>query len=151
MHINVPNCPKCVQLLDKYPGFHSGLREWVSQFLSTNCDAHISAAGRGRDDQELFFKKGTSRAHYGQSAHNWNAAVDFFHLTQAGGAAFDRPWYQQVLGPAVLANPALKWYGEPPISFLEFPHVEWRCWRSLAASGEATLVDGPSDYPIPIG
>lgn len=147
-HTNTPTCDKCEEVLNRYPGFHPGLRTWFYTVRSSNPDAHISAAGRGKADQEAFFKAGTSKAHYGQSAHNYNAAVDFFRLTLAGGAAFDAPWYKSTIGPAALSNPNLRWYGQPPISFLEYPHVEVAAWRQMVREGQLLLVDGPAAYPI---
>lgn len=154
MHINKAICPKCLEVLAKYPGFYKPLQDWVLAFRTAHIDAHISSGGRGRADQELFFKKGLSRAHYGQSSHSFNAAIDLFRLTQANNveplvASFESAWYRQVVGPAANANPNLRWYGKPPITFMELPHIEWANWRELARQGVLKLVDGESDYKLP--
>lgn len=148
-HLNIPVCPKCADILAAYPNFHKDLAAWVLDVRTRHNDAHISAAGRGRQEQELFFSKGTSRAHYGQSAHNYNAAVDWFRITQAGGASFDTPWYQAVIGVEAMKVPWIRWYGTPPISFLEYPHCEVSSWVKLAQAGQLSLVDGPATYPLP--
>jgi len=83
---------------------------------------------------------GLSRAHYGQSSHNFNCAIDFFRLVQTG-ATFDSPWYRDVLGPVVLADPNLVWYGKPGSVFLEMPHVEKADWKALVSTGQAKPVE----------
>lgn len=149
-HTNTPTCDKCEEVFNRYPGFHPPLRTWVYALRNKYPEAHISAAGRGKADQEQFFKMGTSRAHYGQSAHNFNAAVDFFRLTLSGGAAFDAPWYKAVIGKEAALNPLLRWYGAPPISFPELPHLEWASWKQMAAVGQLSLVDGSAEFPLPV-
>lgn len=144
MHQNITKCLGCEQVLDKYPNFYQPLRDWFYSFRTSNLDAHCSWGGRGAKDQELFFNKGLSHAHWGQSAHNYNAALDFFRLTQTNTgltAQFDSPWYRNVLGPATDANPNLRWYGKPPITFFELPHVEWANWRVLRDAGKLNLVE----------
>ena len=141
MHINQPNnCPKCSEILNRYPGLHKPLLDWFLDFRRRVPEAHVSWAGRGKADQELFFSKGLSRAHYGQSAHNYNAAIDVFRLIQTQ-ASFESPWYRSVVGPEVKQHPELCWYGEPGISFYELPHVEWRAWRALKEAGVLKLVE----------
>jgi hypothetical protein len=148
-HINSPVCPRCTQVLNRYPNPHPKIAKHVADVRATNLDAHISACGRNKVDQEQFFKIGTSRAHYGQSAHSWNAAVDWFQLTQQG-ARFDAAWYARIVGPLVVGDPELRWYGQPPISFLEWPHVEVRAWVQEAQSGQLKLVDGPASFLLPV-
>lgn len=131
-HLNTGSCQKCVEIFDRFPGFHLELRAWFIALQAVNKDAHISCAGRGRAEQEDCFTRGASKAHYGQSSHNYNAAIDIFRLTQAGGASWDKPWFEVVIGPAVhAATIQLKWYGEPGATFYELPHVEIAAWRSL--------------------
>lgn len=141
-HINNGRCPKCEQLFNLYPGFHHDLRQWFFSLQATHPDAHISCAGRGRVLQDLYFKQGTSRARYGQSAHNYNVALDIFRQT-LNGAEYGPTWFKAVVGQAVedhntkqkqnLGAPggfALKWYGDPDSKFYELPHVEVDGWRA---------------------
>lgn len=139
-HINNGACPKCAELFDKFKGFHAGLREWFEEIQAKHPEAHISCAGRGRADQELFFKQGSSKAKFGQSAHNFNAALDIFKL-HMNGAEWPREWFKSVVAPAVKAhneNPdsvfKLNWYGEPGAKFYELPHVEIKDWPTLTLS-----------------
>jgi hypothetical protein len=142
LHTNINNCLGCEKVFEKYPNLYQPLRDWVYEVRSKHLDAHVSWAGRGKADQELFYKKGLSRAQYGQSAHNYNAAVDFFQLIQTG-AYFGTSWYKEVIGPFVLQNPSLRWYGviEGHHDFLEYPHVELRNWKELVSRGELKLVE----------
>lgn len=135
-HVNNGKCPKCALIFDKYKGFHPGLRAWFEGVQLAHPEAHVSSAGRGKLEQELFFKQGSSRAKYGQSAHNYNAAIDIFKL-HMNGAEWPKPWFTDVVGAAVKKlneNPSdfkLKWYGEPGSKFYELPHVEIKDWASL--------------------
>lgn len=127
MHVNAPICPGCEKVINKYPGFDPRLYKWYQDFRTSHPDGHVSWAGRGKVDQELFFNKGMSRAHWKQSAHNYNMALDWFRLGIAG-ADFSTDWFRTVLGPAVLAEEWLVWYGKPGSKFYEFPHVEIKDW-----------------------
>lgn len=135
-HINNGHCEKCEEILDRYPGFHEELRTFFRWVQSAHPEAHVSCGGRGRIDQEDCFRKSTSLAHWGESAHNYNAALDWFRLTEQG-ASFDTPWFKQVIGPEVKKwNEAhsgciVRWYGEPGSPFLEYPHCEVSGWRML--------------------
>lgn len=136
-HVNNGNCDKCDEVLDRYPGFHEGLRLWFKAMQKKHPDAHTSCGGRGKADQEDAFIKGTSRAHYGQSAHNYNLAIDIFRLT-LNGAEWPRLWFRDVVGTAVIKNNAdpdrklvITWYGMPGSKFFELPHCEVESWKSV--------------------
>jgi hypothetical protein len=121
-HVNTGACPKCLEIISKYPGFDSSLADWFKSFQLVNRDSHISCAGRGKVEQEADFDKDVSDAHWTESPHNYNGALDFFRLTQAGGAIFDRPWYLAVLAPA--AKKAGFVWGGDWIHRKDYPHVE---------------------------
>lgn len=137
-HINNANCPKCEQIFNKYPGFHEGLKSWFKAIQKNNPEAHISCAGRGKADQEQFFKQGSSKAHYGQSAHSWNLALDIFKLS-GNGAEWPKDWFSLVIGSAVdkqnsdpLAVFKIEWYGKPGSPFFELPHCQVAGWQNLS-------------------
>ena len=136
-HINNGNCPKCEELFNRYEGFNKDLKEWFQNFQSLNNSAHISCAGRGREEQEQAFAKGASRAHYGQSSHNYNCAIDVF-VMQQGIDLYDKHWFEMVLKPNLA--PFLKWYGEKGAEFYELPHIELKDWKELKLRGVAVLV-----------
>ena len=123
MHTNTPNCEACEAKLRQV---HRDLVIFVRAVRGSHPDAHISCGYRGKADQEEAFNTGHSRAHYGQSAHNClpSMAVDFFRLTQAGGASFDRPWFELVLAPVIKAA-GLVWGGDWQ-SIKDFPHCEMK-------------------------
>lgn len=137
MHLNTGNCQSCLLIINKYPNFHSGLLGWFTSLQKANPEAHVSCGGRGRVDQESDFSAGRSRAHYGQSAHNYNCALDLFRLTLQG-ASWDKPWFNSVIVNAVdlqNSNPSktfdILWYGLPGSPYYELPHIEIMSWRSL--------------------
>jgi hypothetical protein len=134
-HINTGTCPKCVEIFSRYAGAHAGLRSWFITLQAELPEVHISCAGRGKVEQEDAFKKGTSRAHYGQSAHNFNMAIDIFKLHLLG-AEWPRAWFEFYIKPAVVAHNVdltrtfdLEWYGAEGTKFFELPHIEVRGWR----------------------
>lgn len=127
-HTNNGRCEKCAEIFDKYPGFHAGLRDWFTEFQAKFPNSHISCAGRGREDQEACVKAGTSRAHFGQSAHNFNAAIDVFWIVQ-GDLSYDRTLYTGTIPPNLPG--VFKWYGAPGASFPELPHIEVAGWANM--------------------
>lgn len=134
-HLNDGKCEKCLLIFDRYPGFHQGLKNWFIQIQASNPEAHISGAGRGKLEQEEYFVKKTSNAHYGQSAHNFNAAVDIFRLHQ-NGAEWPKTWFTDIVKPAIEAHNAaasfkIKWYGMPGSAFYELPHCEVDGWKTM--------------------
>jgi hypothetical protein len=140
-HLNNGNCQKCEEIFNRYPGFNIELKEWFKAIQAVNKDAHISQAGRGKEEQELYFKKGSSKAKYGQSSHNYNAAIDLFQLTITG-AEWKKPWFEKVVEPAIVAsNGKFKWYGLKGSPFFELPHVEVSNWKELLKDGKIKLVE----------
>lgn len=140
-HINTSPCPQCTLIINKYPNPHPELTKWVTYFRLLNPDAHISECGRGVVDQNNDYIKGVSKAKWGESAHNYNAAVDFFRITQQAGATWDPAWFKATLGPAVgLQSDWLVW-GGTFTSLTDLPHVEVKGWELLAQSGQLMLVE----------
>jgi hypothetical protein len=133
-HINNGTCPKCVLIFARYPGFPSAFQAWFTEIQGRRPEAHISCAGRGAEEQNDAVKKRTSRAKYGQSAHNFNMAIDVFklHLT---GIEWPREWFSDVIATAVAKQNAsdgfkLKWYGATGSAFFELPHIELADWKT---------------------
>lgn len=151
-HLNNGNCDKCDSIFDTYPDFHAGLRAWFKAFQKQSPDAHISEAGRGPAKQEEAFKAGTSKAHYGESSHNYNAAFDVFRLTVQNGASWDPTWFRNIYQSAVIAHNTntqtdfkINWYGSPMAKFKELPHSEVDNYKELIKQGTLHLVE-----PLPI-
>lgn len=108
----------------------------------------MSWGGRGKADQEAAFLRHASRAHYGQSAHNYNVALDIFRLLPDGTTDFSESWYEDVIPSELEAHNEcddrtfdIYWYGEPGCSFPELPHVEVSDWKTMAVNGTITLVE----------
>jgi hypothetical protein len=125
----------------RYPGFYEPLRKWFEMFQDTRPEAHISCAGRGQFDQEMLFIRGASKARYGESAHNYNAAIDFFELQGDIKNIYEPEWFKLVLAPAIQSLSWLRWYGIPGAEFPELPHVEVRDWRVMRTKGALSLVE----------
>ena len=138
-HVNNGNCPACDIIFNRYPGFYPPLRDWFAKFQENNPEAHISDAGRGRQDQEAYFRKHVSNAHYGESAHNYNAAIDIFEMRPSDPDIYEKVWFDTVLQPAL--EEWTEWYGAVGSPYFEVPHVQVKAWKTLAARGVIKLVE----------
>jgi hypothetical protein len=143
-HENKLNCLKCTELLIKYNGCHQTIYDFVHTLRSSDNSAHISCGPRGRIDQEIYFQRGATRAHYGQSAHNYGAAIDIFRIDEAGKLSYDKTWFKSTVGRLVAEHnqsqaDKLTWYGAPKSKFFELPHVELTNWKKM----NLKLSDGP--------
>lgn len=121
-------CPKCLELFNKYPNFNQLLQTWFLRKQAELGTCHISEAGRGYAAQEAAFKSKASRAHYGASAHNYNAALDVFFIDSNGKLSYDKSNYVAL----VLDLPnVINWYGKKGSAFYELPHFELNGWKSM--------------------
>lgn len=131
-------CLKCQMIFDTYPGFHADMREWFDSFQATHPEAHISCAGRGKADQENLFLRKATLAHYGQSAHNYNAAIDLFVMIPGEKTIYPEDWFLKVLLPLV---PLWVTWGHTWVKFPELPHLEVTGWEHMANSGSLHIVE----------
>ncbi len=139
-HVNEENCPRCEEVLAKFPGLDPDLEQWFRNLRQAHPNCHTSCAGRGQVDQENCYSAGTSKAHWTQSAHNYNQALDLFQLTSEGKAKWDPMWYRDVLGDDPEIGTSLVW-GANWTTFKEYPHVETADWKDKAKSGFVKLVE----------
>lgn len=138
-HVNNGRCPRCAAIIDRYPKFSLGLRKWFEDFQLEVPEAHVSCAGRGRQDQEDAFLKKVSKARYGESAHNAGAALDIFEMSGDVSNIYERKFYEEQLRPRLRSW--IRWYGAPGAPFPELCHVEVKNWKELLAKGELSLVE----------
>lgn len=139
IHQNDGDCKKCDAILNRYPDFYAPLRDWFKALQAAHPEAHVSCAGRGEQDQEDAFLKKISRAEWGYSAHNYNAALDIFAIIPGNPNIYDRKWYEAVLKPALA--PWMAWFGAPGSPFPELCHVQPSSWKTLVKAGALKLVD----------
>lgn len=125
-HLNISICTKCEEVIK--PCTNIELINFYKQFRKDNLDGHISCCFRGKEEQEVAFATGHSKAHFGESAHSYALALDWFRITQAGGAEWDSIWYKNHLKPACEAA-GLEWGGN--WSFKDLPHSEIKNWKAL--------------------
>lgn len=138
-HTNDGACAKCNQVINTYPDFNQDLHEWFEAFQKLHPEMHVSCAGRGRVDQEACFQRGASKAHWAQSAHNYNCAMDLFVELPGEASIYPVAWFHNILAPAL--PDFIEWYGAPHAVFQEMPHIEVLGWRTLLASGGLKLVE----------
>lgn len=133
-HINVVPCPGCDL---KMVGItNPALIAFYQSFRTANPDGHVSCGLRGEAEQEADYDAGTSRAHFGQSAHNFGLALDWFRLTLAGGANFDSQWFKLTLAPAAQIA-GLVWGGHFT-TIRDLPHVEVANFHAIAGNPPKT-------------
>lgn len=142
-HQNNGGCEKCLAFIKRFPGFHKQLLSWFIMLQAKHVEFHISCAGRGEEEQEKLFKKGASRAKFGESAHNYNAALDLF-IFKTGTDLYDKNLFDSVIGEEL--PDYLEWYGKPKSKFFELPHIEVKDWKSLVKEGKLQLVHKPKVY-----
>jgi peptidoglycan LD-endopeptidase CwlK len=120
---------------------HPDLQRVASEAIN-EVDFVILDAQRGRAEQEKAFKAGNSKAHFGQSAHNWIPAValdvvpypiDFNNV--AGFKAIAKAF----LAAAKRLDVPLRWGGDWDMDgdwkderFLDWGHFELNPWRDFA-------------------
>jgi hypothetical protein len=137
-HENNGRCEHCHELIDKYPGIDPKLLSWFEFFQTHHPEAHISCAGRGAKDQELCRLNKTSKARWGESAHNYNCAMDFF-VELPNLYIYDKHWFETVLAPNL--PDFLVWYGLKGSRYFELAHVERVDWKDMREQGLIQLVE----------
>lgn len=138
-HENNGNCTGCSRILHRYPGIYPDLRDWFLRFQKDHPEAHVSCAGRGQMDQETLLLRRATKAPWGKSAHNYNAALDIFENQGDKKNIYEADWFNNVLYPNL--PDFLDWYGMPEAPFRELPHVEVENWQQLAQEGILKLVE----------
>jgi peptidoglycan L-alanyl-D-glutamate endopeptidase CwlK len=126
-HRNTPTCPRCeATLRDAAPE----LQEFARSVRHSDPEAHVSWAYRGKQDQEEALARGTTRAKFGDSPHNYlpALAVDFFRITPNGLAEWNAEWLKARL--AIPARASNLVYGGDWKNFKDWPHVEVADWKS---------------------
>jgi hypothetical protein len=136
-HQNNGSCPKCAEIFEKYPGFNALLRAWFEERQAACPEFHCSDAGRGRVDQETYFMRGASLAHYGESAHNFNCGLDSFFQID-GKYSVGLPLYELHIEPYI---PDWLQWGHYWKGFRETPHFELKAWKLLRIHNAIKLVE----------
>ena len=137
-HINNGRCSKCEEIFNRFPGFDQGLKTWFYKVQKEVPRFHIAEAGRGRVEQEKDFGRGASKAHYGQSAHNANAAIDTFFLDNENQYSLDERFYELI---KVYIDDTIEWYGAKGAKFYERPHFQVADFEERKKSGRLNLVE----------
>lgn len=140
-HENNGACLKCLEILDRNGGTETNLKNWFLFQQKLMPDFHVSCAVRGKFDQEMAFQKKASRAHFGQSAHNYSPAlaIDTFFLSM-DKALWPKDRYVELCGErGNLLPDSIDWLGAIGSPFPELPHFEVVGWRGLVDAGRSVL------------
>lgn len=120
---------------------HPLLQKVVDEAIK-EVDFVILDAQRGRGEQERAFKQGNSKAHFGQSAHNyapavamdicpypidWNDVPKFVAMSKVVKAK------AKALGVELV-------YGGDWKSIKDYPHFELANWKQLVKDGSVDLI-----------
>jgi len=113
---------------------HPDLQRIFRSLLARNVDHTVICGERGREAQEQAYKTGHSRAHFGQSPHNFAPAmaVDVAPYLTGMGIPWEDKWVFHAFAKIVLEEAErmgieLQWGGEFP-SF-DGPHFELKGWK----------------------
>lgn len=102
-------------------------------------DFRILDSLRGRAEQELAFRRGFSKVHFGSSAHNWVPAVAVDLCPKPIQFKDRRPFislFREVILPtADRMKIPVRWLGDPDRNpktndGWDYPHLELHPWRS---------------------
>lgn len=155
----VPPPPPSPAILDaksraRLDSAHPKLQRLVEAALGRGQVLTVLDSQRGEAEQELAFRRGNSKAHFGQSAHNWSPSVAVDLVPFAAGkvdwdniAAFHRmgrligcynPNTGQGYGLAKEMGIPIRWLGDPNfdgrlVDGWDFPHFELHPWRAYAS------------------
>lgn len=123
---------------------HPLLRKVLDEAIKTY-DFTVICGYRGRQEQEEAFRKGTSKAHFGQSAHNYNpaVAVDLIPYPFKDADWDDLEKFKElarhILAAADAVGVPVRWGGDWNMNgkisderFLDTPHFELHPWRDYA-------------------
>lgn len=124
---------------------HPKLQELVDEAIK-EVDFVILDAQRGRAEQEKAFKAKNSKAHFGQSAHNWKPAVALdlcpYPIDFNNVVGF-RVIAKTMLAIAKRLDIPLRWGGDWDMDgdwkderFLDWGHFELHPWREWAKSSK---------------
>lgn len=87
---------------------------------------------RGKEEQEEAFNNGKSKAHYGQSPHNFEPALAFdftpYPCNWEDVDSFKKVAYI-IMQCAKELNIDITWGGD--FSFKDYPHIELKNWKGL--------------------
>jgi hypothetical protein len=128
-HTNNGKCAKCNEILNTYPNMHPSLQMWFKLAQNLYNKAHISEAGRGKKRQEEFLAKKATKAKYGESAHNYNMAIDIFFVLENGKASWDKALYEEFNKINKPEKYNIKAYSQDPKLSWDLPHYEVEYWK----------------------
>lgn len=107
-------------------------------------DCKVLDATRGKAAQELAFNKGNSKAHFGESPHNYVPAIALdvvpWPLDWDDLKSF-RALGKVVKAKAVELDIPISWGGDWK-SFKDYPHYELSPWRTWAKKSKLVVGDG---------
>lgn len=123
---------------------HPDLQKIVNQLMVDypGIKFQINDAQRGRVEQETAYRNRTSKAHFGQSAHNYKPAValDIYPLP----VSFTKLQPYRNLAKAFISTAnklgiGIEWGGSWT-SIKDFPHFELSNWKTLVKQGKVKLI-----------
>lgn len=126
------------RLLGAHPLLQKLMNAAIKEF-----DFTILQSQRGRADQELAFKLGNTKVHYGNSAHNWAPAIALDIAPYPVNWSRLKPFIIlqfEIIKPIarkldIEIRQGLDWNRNGDITdenFIDYPHVELHPWRQWA-------------------
>lgn len=144
IHASNGACNGCHAKLFHYGEPHPLILSYFTTTQKSNPSFHIAVAGRNEADQEAAFRAKKTRAHFGQSPHNYIPllAIDVFILQPNGQPSFNVDKLRAIIVPSLEAFPEIEYSGNWPIihGFQEYDHLEVRAWQTIIKNTQTALV-----------
>lgn len=128
----------------EYKQLHPLLQKLCDEVIKTY-DIKILDSSRNKDQQEYAFRKGTSKVHFGDSAHNWTPAVAMDVIPMDMKNWDDIPAFirmgKHIVATAKRLGIPIRWLGDPnrdgnTKDGWDYPHFELTPWRTFAAKSK---------------
>lgn len=127
-HADEADCQLCDEIVSRCS---ESIRKWFAHERTQDPALHASAGYRGKEEQEEAFRRGASKAQFGQSPHNYfpSRAVDVW-FNERGRAVWDSLKLQEM---AERLPAELEWGGYWK-ELVDAPHFQEREWKTVVTN-----------------
>jgi hypothetical protein len=127
-HLNQAQCASCDQILAECS---EPLQQWFYSERTENFSLHATTGYRGQKQQEASFQEGRSKAHFGESPHNYfpSRAVDLVFIVKGKNV-----WTPAEYEPVAKRAPANIEWGGYWKDFKDIPHFQERDWKEMVTN-----------------
>ncbi len=127
-HLNKAQCAACDQIVTLCS---EDLQKWFHSERAEDLSLHALSSYRGKDRQEAHFQAGRSKAHFGESPHNYSPsrALDVVFVVQGQNS-----WNLVKLDTMAKRAPSNIEWGGYWKDFKDNPHFQEREWKTMVTN-----------------